>query len=841
MKKLKLWIISATVLCLLVAAMGICTVSASDGEGTVGGVVAVLDDRGNEIATYGSLAEAVQASKEGTGRIRLLADCQLESMYSFCGGEYVLDLNGKKLTCATDTVLDVWDDAKLTVIDRLTDGTIQTTSSDAFAILNSGELVLNGGHVIGAGGIANWSGGSLTVNRGRVTATVYSAIDNRSEAEINDGYLESGMGAFALENHASATVNDCDAKSGKGIINYDGHLKVNGGNWLAQNGPAIHLLGGEVTVMNGVFSGTEWSDTEIPLTASVSAGSTLRIEGGIYPDGFYADMPLVVLLSEGYAVYDEDYRVINMDDVEFNVEEMCYVYPANATAVAVDPSGKCFESFGSVSDAIDYALENPTDVVVLRDANENFEIPDIIKLDAGANRLSGDVINRGYIDRGVFSGTLTNYGYIFGGSYSGAVRNGDGGIIYGGTFDGEVTLDSGSLFQSDGDVSIGDGFKLTNNGGEIECTDHKGSATCTSDAICLICGEVFGEKDPNAHKEKTAATCQTLATCVYCEQPYGELAEHTFDKEGICTVEGCGVKAIILRGSKLYLNYYVAMGEAEEGDVLLVLRDFAIEDLSISAGVTLDATGFTVTLTEGDVSVYGTLAGGTLILPSDRVIGVEPGGEIAGGSFTADVNNAGTITGGTFTDCTIYNNEGGRIYNGESVFLRGDATVENLGGRIDCFSHYGGTATCSDHAVCMVCENKYGALDPDNHPEIVTDQGVDATCGQPGLTEGTHCEECDRIIVAQEEIPATGDHEWADATREAPKTCTSCGATEGDPLPPETESQPSDTPPSGGEGSSGTEPDGDAQEKKWGCSSGIGMGAFAIVLILGAALVFKKD
>ena len=129
----------------------------------------------------------------------------------------------------------------------------------------------------------------------------------------------------------------------------------------------------------------------------------------------------------------------------------------------------------------------------------------------------------------------------------------------------------------------------------------------------------------------------------------------------------------------------------------------------------------------------------------------------------------------------------------------------------------------------------------------MTDKGVDATCAQPGLTEGTHCETCDKIIVAQEEIPATGEHEWADATREAPKTCTSCGATEGDPLPPDTEGAPS----SGGEEPSGTEPDGDgadaeqtggdAQEKTWGCSSGIGMGAFAIVLILGAALVFKKE
>ena len=43
------------------------------------------------------------------------------------------------------------------------------------------------------------------------------------------------------------------------------------------------------------------------------------------------------------------------------------------------------------------------------------------------------------------------------------------------------------------------------------------------------------------------------------------------------------------------------------------------------------------------------------------------------------------------------------------------------------------------------------------------------------------CSVCDATITAQEVIPSLG-HQWADATCTAPKTCDTCGATDGDPL-----------------------------------------------------------
>ncbi|MBQ7000685.1 MAG: leucine-rich repeat protein, partial [Oscillospiraceae bacterium] len=77
------------------------------------------------------------------------------------------------------------------------------------------------------------------------------------------------------------------------------------------------------------------------------------------------------------------------------------------------------------------------------------------------------------------------------------------------------------------------------------------------------------------------------------------------------------------------------------------------------------------------------------------------------------------------------------------------------------------------------------------HTEVV-DPGVDPTCTKTGKTEGKHCEICGEILIAQEEIPATG-HKWDNgqitkeptATEAGVKTytCTACGETKTEAIP----------------------------------------------------------
>ena len=91
-------------------------------------------------------------------------------------------------------------------------------------------------------------------------------------------------------------------------------------------------------------------------------------------------------------------------------------------------------------------------------------------------------------------------------------------------------------------------------------------------------------------------------------------------------------------------------------------------------------------------------------------------------------------------------------------------------------SHEGGTATCTEQAVCEKCGESYGET---LAHAIVVREAVEATCTDSGMTEGSYCSVCSEVFAAQEVIPADG-HNMAAATCDAPSTCTVCGHTEGE-------------------------------------------------------------
>lgn len=162
-------------------------------------------------------------------------------------------------------------------------------------------------------------------------------------------------------------------------------------------------------------------------------------------------------------------------------------------------------------------------------------------------------------------------------------------------------------------------------------------------------------------------------------------------------------------------------------------------------------------------------------------------------------------------------------------------------------------ATCSSPAYCEICDNTFGeSLEHD----VVTDEAKAPTCTETGLTEGSHCSRCDGVFVEQEEIDALG-HDWLDATNDAPKTCSVCGETEGEPLERATETETDvngnetetdvngdvseqEKPDKGNTNNEKTEDGANGEGKSSGCGSSIGLGAVAIVMTVGAAVVVKK-
>lgn len=98
-------------------------------------------------------------------------------------------------------------------------------------------------------------------------------------------------------------------------------------------------------------------------------------------------------------------------------------------------------------------------------------------------------------------------------------------------------------------------------------------------------------------------------------------------------------------------------------------------------------------------------------------------------------------------------------------------------------------ATCTESGVkTFTCANDASHTYTEEIPAlghtVVTDEAVDATCENTGLTEGAHCSVCGEVLTAQETVKALG-HKWSEWTvskeatstenGEKVKTCSVCG------------------------------------------------------------------
>ena len=82
---------------------------------------------------------------------------------------------------------------------------------------------------------------------------------------------------------------------------------------------------------------------------------------------------------------------------------------------------------------------------------------------------------------------------------------------------------------------------------------------------------------------------------------------------------------------------------------------------------------------------------------------------------------------------------------------------------------------------CKFCGYQEEKTIPHPGHTEVTDQAVEPTCTETGLTEGTHCSVCHEIFIAQTVIPETGEHIWdrgrVDEFGNVHYECDTCDAT----------------------------------------------------------------
>ena len=105
-------------------------------------------------------------------------------------------------------------------------------------------------------------------------------------------------------------------------------------------------------------------------------------------------------------------------------------------------------------------------------------------------------------------------------------------------------------------------------------------------------------------------------------------------------------------------------------------------------------------------------------------------------------------------------------------------------------------ATCEEAGVktytCVNCGNTRTEEIPATGHKEVKDEAVAATCEKDGLTEGSHCSVCGKVLEEQKTVPATG-HNWnaGEITKEATceetgvktYTCANCGNTRTEEIP----------------------------------------------------------
>ncbi len=370
----------------------------------------------------------------------------------------------------------------------------------------------------------------------------------------------------------------------------------------------------------------------------------------------------------------------------------------------------------------------------------------------------------------------------------------------------------------------------------VSCAHTNKSTVPAKDSTCTVkgwdeykecddCGQLFDTSDveideiPFLNLAKLTggtATCTEQAVCSVCHQPYGNYAAHSYTAEtkkaeALKTAGNCRDKAV-------YYYSCSVCGNVEHNDAHTFEGD---KNASVHVGGTS-----TVNASEPDhknqVDGY---TGDTKCLGC--------GGIIATGT---------SIPAGAHTPSSTWNSDG--TYHWKECTTVGCGVVID-GSKAEHSSTGTNVATCQHKAVCDVCNVEYGALAAHNPASGWTSDasGHWHACQTAGCTEkcdfATHtpdhtghateeyaikCTECGYVIEAQlghthvfdkevatEAYKATdatctakatyykscacgekgtatfeygelADHNWTPATCTAPKTCSVCHATEGDPL-----------------------------------------------------------
>ena len=193
----------------------------------------------------------------------------------------------------------------------------------------------------------------------------------------------------------------------------------------------------------------------------------------------------------------------------------------------------------------------------------------------------------------------------------------------------------------------------------------------------------------------------------------------------------------------------------------------SIKNSQIEATSTGDAGIFS----RGDVSIQNSTV---KVSEAENYYAVAANGTTTVTGSWVETNHENSVKGGNITNSVLFNGNSGTVIGnakllgdttldagktlvipagaslsvgaGNTFTNNGAVTVEGSfsteGGTLACYSHSGGTATCTAQAICDVCRTPYGYLNPANHTALQHVDAKAATTEAEGNIEYWYCADC---------------------------------------------------------------------------------------------------
>ncbi len=260
-----------------------------------------------------------------------------------------------------------------------------------------------------------------------------------------------------------------------------------------------------------------------------------------------------------------------------------------------------------------------------------------------------------------------------------------------------------------------------------------GKATCASGAHCEICGEVYGNTDPDNHTGTQSVSGQKDASCTQD----GYTGDIVCDDCGKTITKGSAIPAAhSYDQSKLHSDAQSHWHECVVCGQKTNIEKHTYSDYTVSAdGHTHECTACGHSEFENHTPIAEDMNCATALTCSVCGYEIEGVREHTWGAWTDD-GKGNHVAKCENANCSVTKSE----------------------------AHKGGDATCTSPAVCEVCQAEYGKKNPENHAnhDYIIENFKEATETEEGYSGDKVCSGCGALIEKGYPTPlkAPHTHDW---------------------------------------------------------------------------------